>query len=161
MQISPVGTISVHLSLTSFYIGFARSIVVVLDHGNVIDSIVNSLAIIVGHLPESVQVLGMYVFQNVMNVFITSGSGMAATTMPIMVPLSDLLGITRQTTVLTFQLGDGFSNMILPTSSALMGSLAVSGIPYQKWVRFFWPLLAAWFVLGAVFVVVAQVIGYH
>ncbi|WP_263364667.1 hypothetical protein [Paenibacillus peoriae] len=95
MRISPVGMISVHLSLTSFYIGFARSIVVVLDHGNVIDSIVNSLAIIVGHLPESVQVLGMYVFQNVMNVFITSGSGMAATTMPIMVPLSDLLGITR------------------------------------------------------------------
>lgn len=81
--------------------------------------------------------------------------------MPIMVPLSDLLGITRQTTVLAFQLGDGFSNMILPTSSVLMGSLAVSGIPYQKWVRFFWPLLAVWFVLGAVFVVVAQVIGYH
>ncbi|AET59352.1 C4-dicarboxylate anaerobic carrier [Paenibacillus terrae HPL-003] len=142
-------------------IGFARSIVVVLDHGNVIDSIVNSLAIMVGHLPESIQVLGMYVFQNIMNVFITSGSGMAATTMPIMVPLSDLLGITRQTTVLAFQLGDGFSNMILPTSSALMGSLAVSGIPYQKWVRFFWPLLAAWFVLGAIFVVVAQIIGYH
>lgn len=142
-------------------IGLARSIVVVLDHGNVIDSIVYGLSMLVGELPASVQVLGMYVFQNIMNVFITSGSGMAATTMPIMVPLSDLLGITRQTTVLAFQLGDGFSNMILPTSSALMGSLAVSGIPYQKWVRFFWPLLAIWFVLGAVFVVIAQAIGYH
>lgn len=141
-------------------IGLARGIMVVLDHGNVIDTIVNSLALLVGELPGSVQVLGMYFFQNVMNVFITSGTGMAVTTMPIMVPLSDLLGITRQTAVLTFQLGDGISNMILPTSSALMGSLAVSGIPYQKWVRFFFPLMCVWVAIGAVFVIVANIIKY-
>ncbi|WP_028550549.1 YfcC family protein [Paenibacillus sp. UNC451MF] len=144
----------------AFIIGLARGIMVVLDHGNVIDTIVNSLSILVGELPSSVQVLGMYVFQNVMNVFITSGTGMAVTTMPIMVPLSDLLGVTRQTSVLAFQLGDGFTNMILPTSSALMGSLAVSGIAYQKWVRFFWPLMATWLVVGAVFVIVANIIHY-
>jgi uncharacterized ion transporter superfamily protein YfcC len=85
---------------------------------------------------------------------------MAVTTMPIMVPLSDILGVTRQTTVLTFQLGDGISNMILPTSSALMGSLAVSGITYQKWVKFFWPLMCMWILIGAILVVVANLIKY-
>ncbi|MCS7459621.1 TIGR00366 family protein [Paenibacillus doosanensis] len=144
----------------AFIIGIARAIMVVLEHGNIIDSIVYSLSILVGELPSSVQVLGMYLFQNVMNVFITSGTGMAVTTMPIMVPLSDLLGVTRQTSVLAFQLGDGFTNMILPTSSALMGSLAVSGIAYQKWVRFFWPLMATWIVIGAIFIVVADIIKY-
>ncbi|MGO4106380.1 YfcC family protein [Paenibacillus sp. YAF4_2] len=141
-------------------IGFARGIMVVLDQGNVIDSIVNGLSVLVGELPGPVQVLGMYLFQNVMNIFITSGTGMAVTTMPIMVPLADIIGVTRQTTVLAFQLGDGFSNMILPTSSALMGSLAVSGIPYQKWVKFFWPLMLMWIVIGAVLMVVAHMINY-
>lgn len=141
-------------------IGLARGIMVVLDQGNVIDTIVYGLSNLVGELPGSVQVLGMLFFQNVMNVFITSGTGMAVTTMPIMVPLSDLLGVTRQTAVLAFQLGDGTSNMILPTSSALMGSLAVSGISYQKWVRFFWPLMCMWIVIGAVFIVVANIIKY-
>lgn len=144
----------------AFIIGIARGIMVVLEQGNVIDTIVNSLALLVGELPSSVQVLGMYVFQNVMNVFITSGTGMAVTTMPIMVPLSDILGVTRQTSVLAFQLGDGITNMILPTSSALMGSLAVSGITYQKWVRFFWPLMCMWIIIGAIFVVVANIIKY-
>lgn len=141
-------------------IGFARGIMVVLDQGSVIDSIVNGLSVLVGELPGPVQVLGMYLFQNVMNIFITSGTGMAVTTMPIMVPLADIIGVTRQTTVLAFQLGDGFSNMILPTSSALMGSLAVSGIPYQKWVKFFWPLMLMWIVIGAVLMVVAHMINY-
>jgi len=144
----------------AFIIGLARGIMVVLEQGNVIDSIVNGLAILVGDLPASVQVLGMYLFQNVMNVFITSGTGMAVTTMPIMTPLSDLLGVTRQTSVLAFQLGDGITNMILPTSSALMGSLAVSGIAYQKWVKFFWPLMCMWLIIGAVFIIVANIIKY-
>ncbi|WP_246009366.1 YfcC family protein [Brevibacillus fluminis] len=144
----------------AFIIGIARSVMIVLDEGNIIDTIVHSLSAVVGELPGSLQVLGMYLFQTVMNVFITSGTGMAATTMPIMVPLADLLGITRQTSVLAFQMGDGFTNMILPTSSALMGSLAVSGISYQKWVKFFWPLMVIWVVIGAVFVIIANVIGY-
>jgi uncharacterized ion transporter superfamily protein YfcC len=144
----------------AFIIGLARGIMVVLDQGNVIDSVVYGMSTMVGELPSSVQVLGMYFFQNIMNVFITSGTGMAVTTMPIMVPLSDLLGVTRQTAVLAFQFGDGFTNMILPTSSALMGSLAVSGIPYQKWVRFFWPLMVMWIAMGIVFMLIANAIQY-
>lgn len=95
-----------------------------------------------------------------MNVFITSGTGLAATTMPIMVPLSDLIDVTRQTAVLAYQLGDGLSNCILPTSAMLMGSLAVSKIKYQEWVKFFWPLLLIWVVIGAFFIIIADIIKY-
>jgi uncharacterized ion transporter superfamily protein YfcC len=104
--------------------------------------------------------LGIYIVQNIMNVFITSGTAQAATTMPILVPLADLINVTRQTTVLIFQLGDGLSNCILPTSAMLMGSLAVSKIKYQEWVKFFWPLLLMWTVIGAGFVLFADAIKY-
>ncbi|MFY0783014.1 C4-dicarboxylate ABC transporter permease [Peribacillus simplex] len=148
------------ITFGAFIVGLAKGVVVVLEQGHVIDSVVNGLASTVGHLPSSIQVLGMYIFQTIMNVFITSGTGMAATTMPILTPLSDLIGVTRQTTILTYQLGDGLSNCILPTSAMLMGSLAVSKIKYQEWVKFFWPLLLIWIVIGAVFILIADFIRY-
>ncbi len=148
------------ITFGALIIGVARAIVVVLEQGNIIDTIVSSLAMVVGELPSSVQVLGMYAFQTLMNVLITSGSGIAATTMPIMAPLSDLLGITRQTAILAYQLGDGISNLILPVSSTLMGTLAIAGIPYQKWVKFMWPLMLIWMVTGAVFLLIANFINY-
>ncbi|MGG1679613.1 YfcC family protein [Neobacillus sp. NRS-1170] len=148
------------ITFGAFIVGLAKGIVVVLEQGHVIDSVVNGLALMVDHLPSFVQVLGMYFFQTIMNVFITSGTGLAATTMPIMVPLSDLIDVTRQTAVLAYQLGDGLSNCILPTSAMLMGSLAVSKIKYQEWVKFFWPLLLMWVVIGAFFVIVADIIHY-
>jgi uncharacterized ion transporter superfamily protein YfcC len=141
-------------------IGLARGILMVFEEGHIIDTIVYSLSGLIGHLPSSIQVLGMYFFQTIMNVFITSGTGLAATTMPIMVPLADLIGVTRQTAVLAYQMGDGFTNIILPTSSMLMGSLSVSGITYQKWVKFMWPLMLVWIIIGAVFVIVANLINY-
>ena len=80
--------------------------------------------------------------------------------MPIMIPLSDLLGITRQTCVLSFNFGDGFCNYILPTSTALMGILSAGNVPYDRWMRFMWKLFLVWFAVGAVLVVVAQMIGF-
>lgn len=148
------------ITFGAFVVGFAKGIVMVLEEGHVIDSVVNGLSMMVDHMPGFVQVLGMYFFQTVMNVFITSGTGLAATTMPILVPLADLIEVTRQTTVLSYQLGDGLSNCILPTSAMLMGSLAVSKIKYQEWVKFFWPLLLIWVVIGAFFVIVADIIKY-
>ncbi|MFJ5758523.1 YfcC family protein [Neobacillus sp. NPDC093182] len=148
------------ITFGAFIVGFAKGIVMVLEQGHVIDSVVNGLAMMVDHMPGFIQVLGMYFFQTIMNVFITSGTGLAATTMPILVPLSDLIDVTRQTTVLSYQLGDGLSNCILPTSAMLMGSLAVSKIKYQEWVKFFWPLLLIWVVIGAFFVIVADIIQY-
>jgi uncharacterized ion transporter superfamily protein YfcC len=111
-------------------------------------------------MPMALKGVGMFLAQSLVNCVITSGTGQAAVTMPLMVPVSDLIGISRQTAVLAFQLGDGFSNSILPTSSALMGYLVVSKIPYAKWLKFMVPLFLIWTALGCVFMLVAVAIGY-
>jgi uncharacterized ion transporter superfamily protein YfcC len=90
----------------------------------------------------------MFVFQSLLNFFILSGPGQVVVSMPLMVPLSDLLGITRQTAVLAFILGDGLSNMIFPTTGVLMASLSIAGIPYQRWARFIWPLFLITSLIG-------------
>jgi len=90
----------------------------------------------------------MYLIQNVINVFIPSGSAKAALTMPIMAPFSDLIGISRQSTVMAFQFGDGFTNMITPTSGVLIGVLGVAKIPYDKWVKWIWKIMIIWLILG-------------
>src|SRR5690606_18048332 len=86
-------------------------------------------------LPMAISVLGMYVVQIMIDFFIPSGSSQAAATMPIMAPLSDILGITRQTAVLAYQFGDGFTNSISPTSSVLMAYLSVASISYDRWAK--------------------------
>lgn len=141
-------------------VGIARAVLVIMQDASIIDTIVKSLADSIALFHSSVAALGMYVMQIIINTFITSGSGQAATTMPIMTPLGDLLGVSRQTTVLAFQLGDGFTNSILPTSSSLMGYLAVSKIPYEKWMQFMGPLLGIWLSVGAIFLIIATMIGY-
>jgi uncharacterized ion transporter superfamily protein YfcC len=83
----------------------------------------------------------MYFFQTGLNIFVPSGSGQAALTMPIMAPLSDLLGISRQAAVTAFQFGDGFTNMITPTSGVLIGVLGVAKIPYEKWFKFIYKFM--------------------
>jgi uncharacterized ion transporter superfamily protein YfcC len=90
----------------------------------------------------------MYIIQNIINVLIPSGSAKAAITMPIMAPFSDLIGLSRQATVMAFQFGDGFTNMITPTSGVLMGVLGVAKIPYNKWVKWVWPLILIMLILG-------------
>ena len=140
-------------------VGFARAITVVLEDGKIIDTMINGLTSAIGHLPDAVNVIAMFLIQAVLNLFISSGSGQAATTMPIMVPISDLLGIQRQIAVLAFQYGDAVTNSIIPTSSALMGYLAVAGIPYEKWVKFIWKLLLGWAVIACVALIVAVIIG--
>ena len=102
----------------------------------------------------------MLVFQTTLNFFIPSGSGQAAVTMPLMAPLSDLLGITRQTAVLAFTCGDGFSNMIIPTSGLLMAVLSIAGIPYTKWVKFVLPLFLIMMFLSFAFLGIAVLINY-
>ena len=111
-------------------------------------------------MPHSLQAISMFLAQSLVNCLITSGSGQAVVMMPIMVPIADLIGISRQTAVLAFQLGDGFSNSVLPTSASLMGYLAVSKIPYTKWLRFMMPLFLIWTIFGCLFMVGAVVIGY-
>ncbi|MDS2172217.1 TIGR00366 family protein [Nesterenkonia sp. CL21] len=142
-------------------VGLARAVAVMLEDGLILDTIVHSLGTLVGGLPSALGALGMLVTQTLFNFVVPSGSGQAVVTMPVMAPLADLLDISRQTSVLAFQLGDGPSNIILPTSGYFMAALAIGGVPYDKWVRFFLPLFLMWFVVGASFLLLAQFTGWN
>ncbi|WP_153733408.1 YfcC family protein, partial [Sporosarcina obsidiansis] len=146
--------------LGALIVGIARTIPIVLEEGHIIDSLVNGLSNMIMFMPDAIKVISIYLSQNVINFFINSGSGQAAVTMPIMIPLGDLVGITRQTTVLSFHLGDGFTNLIFPTASTLMAYLAATGISYEKWIKFIWPLVLIFIAIGAIFVVFASLIHY-
>ena len=102
----------------------------------------------------------MYVFQSVFNFFVVSGSGQAAVTMPIMAPLADLLGVTRQTSVLAFQLGDAFTNLIVPTSGCLIGSLAIARIEWSSWIKFMWKYLGVLMIGAVITILIAVGIGF-
>lgn len=144
----------------AFIIMFARAIGSVLSAGRITDTIVHSIAVVLSDLPAALLGVGMLVANTLINVVLTSGSGQAAAVMPIMIPLSDLLGVTRQTCILSFNFGDGFCNYILPTSTALMGILGAANVPYDRWMRFMWKMFAIWLGIGAVLVVIAQLIQY-
>ncbi|WP_309131420.1 YfcC family protein [Brevibacterium sp.] len=140
--------------------GVARGVAVVLENGQILDTIVHSLGVVVGGLPAALAAIGMFVMQLLFNFVVPSGSGQALVTMPIMAPLADLLDVTRQTAVLAFQLGDGFGNILYPTSGYFMATLALAGVPWQKWVKFFLPMFAGFIVVSLIALLVAQLIGW-
>lgn len=121
-------------------IAFSKGIVILAEDGRIIDTILHHIAGLVDDLPRALSVQVMLLVQTFLNFFMPSGSGQAALTMPIMAPLSDLLGISRQTAVLAFQFGDGLSNLIIPTSGVTMGVLGIARVPYQIWLKWFLPL---------------------
>ncbi|MFN2394082.1 MAG: YfcC family protein [Bacteroidales bacterium] len=129
-------------------VGLAGGIIVVLEDGGIIDSILYGLSKSMGNFGNVASVGVMYVIQTIINIVIPSGSAKAAITMPIMAPFSDLIGISRQATVMAFQFGDGFTNMITPTSGVLIAVLGVARIPYHKWVKWVWPLIITMIILG-------------
>ncbi len=129
-------------------VGLAGGIIVVLEDGGIIDSILYGLSRSLGQFGSVASVGVMYVIQTIVNIIIPSGSAKAAITMPIMAPFSDLIGISRQATVMAFQFGDGFTNMITPTSGVLIAVLGVARIPYHKWVRWVSPLIIILIILG-------------
>ena len=144
----------------SITIGLARGIGSIMADGTIVDTVVHSLASVLDHVPYILQGPGMLISNIIVSLFISSGSGQASVTMPIMIPLADLLGVTRQTAVLAFNFGDGFVNYILPTSGALMGILGAVNIPYDRWVRFMWKCFAMWTVVGCIMVIIAQLMKY-
>ncbi|WP_246516389.1 YfcC family protein [Salicibibacter cibarius] len=141
-------------------IGIARSVAIVLEDGQIMDTIVYGLGSIVGQLPGVFSALGMQYVQLLINFFIPSGSGQALVTMPIMAPLSDMVGVTRQTAVLAFQFGDGFAHIIYPTSGYFMAALVIAGVSWEKWVRFFFPLFLIYMVVAMVFLIFAQMVQW-
>ena len=149
------------MTATALLIGFARTIEVVLTDARVIDTIVHGLAQPLAALPAHAAAVGMLAVQTAANLFIPSGSGQAYVTMPIMAPLADLTGVMRQTAVLAYQFGDGFTNMLIPTNALLMGMLALGRIPYQRWVAFVVPLLLKLYLVAAAALVLAVEFGYQ
>ncbi|MCI9640586.1 putative basic amino acid antiporter YfcC [Anaerotruncus sp. 80] len=148
------------LTFGALVTGFAKAIVIVMEEGQIMDTIIHALSQAVIALPTGISVVGMFIVQIIVNFFIPSSTGQAATIMPIMIPLSDIVQVTRQTAVLCFQFGDGFSNSIIPTSTVLMSYLAVTKVPYNKWFKFIWPLMLIWICIGAVILIAANLINY-
>jgi uncharacterized ion transporter superfamily protein YfcC len=120
----------------AFMVGIARSISLVLDDGRVVDTILNAMATPLAHLPPISAALLMIPFHAALHVAVPSVSGQAVLTMPLFVPVSDLLGFSREATVLAYQTGAGLAEMITPTNGALMAVLLAAGVPYQHWLRF-------------------------
>ena len=122
-------------------IGFAAGIIVILKNGEVIDKMLGSMASALENTGRVGALGTMYGIQTFINLFIPSASAKAAITMPIMAPFSDMINVSRQATVLAFQFGDGFTNMITPCSGVLMAVLSVARIPYEKWVKWIWKFI--------------------
>ncbi|WP_413163705.1 YfcC family protein [Capilliphycus salinus ALCB114379] len=141
-------------------VGFCKGILIVATEGKIIDTILFQITQTVESLPAVISVQAMFWFQAILNFFVPSGSGQAALTMPIMAPLSDLLGISRQTAVLAFQMGDGLNNLIIPTSGVTMGVLSIAKIPYEIWLRWIMPLMVALFLGAMFFLFIAVQIGW-
>ena len=129
-------------------IGFAAGIIVILENGEVINPMLTAMASSLENSGREAALAMMYGIQTFINLFIPSASAKAAVTMPIMAPFSDMIGIARQSTVLAFQFGDGFTNMITPCSGVLMAVLSVAKIPYEQWVKWIWKFILLMLVVG-------------
>lgn len=151
---------AMELTTTAILIGIARGISLVMEDGQILHSLVHGMSLPLSYVGAEVAVVGMLIIQTLLNFFIPSGSGQAFVTMPLMVPLADLLDIPRQVAVLAYQFGDGFSNMIIPTNAILMGIIGIAGIPYGHWFRFCLPLILKLMLAASVVLVLAVVFDY-
>ena len=149
------------MAFAALLIGFARGIYVVLDEGRVVDTIVQGMFAPVADLHTTVAALGMMVAHAVIHIPVPSTSGHAVLTLPLLVPLSDLIGLSRQVTVLAYQYGAGICELLTPTNGALMAILAASGVRYEDWMKFALPMWGMLSVIGAVAIVIAMAIGLN
>lgn len=147
------------MAYAGLLIGFARAITVVLQHGKVIDTVVNAMFTPLANVPVLASAAGMMLVHTVVHGPVPSVSGQAVLTMPVLVPLADLLGMARQVVVLAYQYGAGLCEMVTPTNGALMAILAAAGVPYEKWMKAILPLFGILFLLGLVAVGVAIATG--
>ena len=146
-------------------VGMAQGIIIVLGgteatDGTVLNTILHAIGEGMKGFPPAISAWMMYLFQSVFNFFVVSGSGQAALTMPIMAPLADIVGVTRQVAVLAYQLGDAFTNFIVPTSGCLLGALAAARLEWGKWAKFQIKFQAVLVVCASITVLVAVFIGF-
>lgn len=143
------------MASAALLIGFARAIYVVLDQGKIVDTIVHGIFIPIADLPVALSALGMMVAHVIIHCPVPSVSGQAVLTIPILVPLSDLLGLSRQVTVLAYQYGAGLCEALTPTNGAMMAILAAAGVRFENWLRFVLPVLLVLFGLATISIIVA------
>jgi len=144
----------------AFMVGFATTIKVLMEMGNIGDTISHNLSILLQGLPLYASAICMSIAQCVINLFIPSGSGQALATLPVMLPLGDVLGLSRQTTILAFQIGDGVTNLINPTLGGLIAMLAMCRVPLDRWLRFILPILGVVVIMSWIVLLIAVKINY-
>ena len=145
----------------AFMVGYATSIKVVMEMGNISDTIAHNLAMMLTSLPTYASAVFMSVAQSAINLMIPSGSGQALATLPIMIPLGELLGLTRQTTILAFQIGDGVTNLFNPALGGLIAMLSLCRVPFDRWLRFIFPLVGMVLLLAWIFLLASVYINYQ
>lgn len=144
---------------SAMLIGCAAAISIILTEGNIIHTITYGFAQILSKLPSLISAPVMFFANVIVNLFVSSGSGQAVIVMPIMAPLSDLIGISRQIAVCAYQYGDGLSNVIFPTNGTMMACIARAGVGYDKWMKWILPLFGIWTVIISIALIVGVVIG--
>jgi len=147
------------MTYAALVIGFARAIYVVLDQGRIVDTLVNGLFAPLGHLPVALSAEGMIAAHAIVHVPVPSVSGQAVLTMPVLVPLADLLGLSRQVVVLAYQFGAGLCELLTPTNGAMMAILAAAGVRYEDWLKFTVPIALLLYALGAAAVAIGIAVG--
>lgn len=147
------------MTFSAMLIGLASGVSVILTDGSILHTIIYGMGAALNSMPHMLAAPIMYWFNLLFNFFVNSGSGQATVVMPIMAPLADVVGVTRQTAVTAFQLGDGLSNIIFPTSGTMMACLGIAGVDYRKWIKWVFPLFVLWAVMGTVVITVVAALG--
>lgn len=141
-------------------VGLARTIQVIMEQGHISDTIVHGLASLLSGMSPTVNAIGMFIIQTIINFFVPSGSGQAVVTLPIMLPVADLIHLNRQIAILAFQFGDGLSNLCYPTVGGLIAFLAYTKVPFNKWIKFIIPFMALIWIAAVVMLVGAVAINF-
>lgn len=141
-------------------IGLAKAITIVLTDGTIIHTIIYYMSLPLKSLAPSLSAVGMFWSNLIFNFFVPSGSGQAMIVMPLLAPMADVVGVTRQVAVSAYQYGDGFANTIIPTSGVLMAALGVAGVGYEKWLKFMMPLFLKWVGIGTAVIGISAAVGW-
>ena len=144
----------------AFMVGIATTIKVILEMGTISDTIAYHLSEVLLSMPIYASAVIMSLSQCIMNLMIPSGSGQALATLPVMIPIGDIVGLNRQVTILAFQIGDGVTNLVNPTLGGLIAMLSMARVPFDRWLRFIAPFMLTILLVSLVFLVVSVLIGY-
>lgn len=145
---------------SAMLIGFASGINVIMTNASIIHTVIYYLTLPLLALPQAISAVGMFIANFIFNFFVSSGSGQCYVVMPLMAPAADVLDLTRQVAISAFQYGDGLCNVVIPTSGLLMGSLGAAKVPFDKWLKFAFPVTMVCAAAASIFLVIMTLIGW-